>query len=113
MKIVRNTEKIEHQNNKVCKAFEYPMADKDISGAIIELTGRYPDKDYATNLEVKEMAYVIKGSGKLVVNGKEEMISEGDLIIIEPKEKFYWEGNMILFMPCTPAWTPDQHKETA
>ena len=113
MKVVRDNQRIEYQNNNVCKAFEYPMADKDISGAVIELTGRYPDKNYTINLEVKGMAYVVKGSGKLVVNGKEEIISEGDLIIIEAKEKFYWEGNMTLFMPCTPAWTSDQHKETA
>jgi len=26
-------------------------------------------------------------------------------------EKYFWEGEMEMFMPCTPAWYPEQHKE--
>jgi hypothetical protein len=33
------------------------------------------------------------------------------MILIEPEEKYYWDGNFTLFVPCTPAWYPEQHEE--
>ena len=111
MKVVRKDQTKEFKNSDVCTATEYPLGDKDINGAVIELTGRYPDKGRVVNLKCKELAYVIKGSGKVVVEGKEVEFQEGDLILIEPGEKYFWEGNTTMFMPCTPAWYPEQHKE--
>ena len=35
---------------------------------------------------------------------------EADLVLIDKGENYYWEGNMDLFVPCTPAWNPKQHK---
>lgn len=113
MKIVKNQQTKIFQNSKVCKAIEYPLGDKDINGAVIELNGRYPDKGRVVNLKCKELAYVVKGSGKLIVEGKEVELNEGDLALIEPGEKYFWDGNMTMFMPCTPAWYPEQHKEIA
>ncbi|MDO8663406.1 MAG: cupin domain-containing protein [Candidatus Wildermuthbacteria bacterium] len=111
MKVVYKNQTKEFKNSDKCTAIEYPLGDKDINGAVIELTGRYPGKGRVINLRCKELAYVIKGSGKVVVEGKEVKLQEGDLILIEPGEKFFWEGNMTMFMPCTPAWYPEQHKE--
>ncbi len=111
MKIVRKNEVKIFKNSEVCTAIEYPMGDKDINGAVIELSGRYPEKGRTMNEISKEMAYVIKGSGRVVVEGAEARLNEGDLVLIDPGEKFFWEGNMTLFMPCTPAWNPDQHKQ--
>ena len=111
MKVVYKNQAKEFKNSDVCTAIEYPMEDKDINGAVIELTGRYPDKGRAVNLKCKELAYVIKGAGRAVVEDEEIKLQEGDLILIEPGEKFFWEGNMTMFMPCTPAWYPEQHKE--
>ncbi len=87
------------------------MEDKDINGAVIKLSGRYPDKGRAVNLICKEMAYIIKGFGRIVVEGEEMKLEEGDLVLIDKGEKFFWEGNMKIFMPCVPAWHPEQHKE--
>jgi len=56
------------------------------------------------------MGYIISGSGKLVVEDKEYELTAGDLVLINPGEKFYWQGNMEIFMPCAPAWSPDQYK---
>jgi len=92
-------------------ALEYPIKDKDISVALIELTGRYPNKGIVLNEKCKELAYVIKGSGKLVVENKEVPVEEGDLVSIDPGEKYFWDGNLTLLIPCTPAWYPEQHKE--
>jgi len=110
MKIVKKDQRKEFKNGDYCIAFEYPMEDKNINGAVIKLSGRYPDKGWAVNEICKEMGYIISGSGKLVVEDKEYELTAGDLVLINPGEKFYWQGNMEIFMPCAPAWSPDQYK---
>lgn len=111
MKIVRKDQTIQFKNSPVCIATEYPLHDKDINGAVIELSGRYPDKGRVVNLKCKELAYVMKGSVNLYVEGKKVELQEGDMVLIYPKEKYYWDGNCTLFIPCTPAWSLEQHKE--
>lgn len=111
MKIIHKNQTKIIKNSNECTAIEYPLGDKDINGAIIEIKGRYPAKGRTVNLKCKEISYVIKGSGKVGIEGKETEISEGGLILIEPGEKFFWEGDLTMFMPCTPAWYPEQHKE--
>lgn len=111
MKIVHKNETKEFKNSDQCIAIEYPMGDKDINGAIGKISGRYPDKGRVVNTKCKELAYVIKGSGKVVVEGKEYLLNQGDVVLIEPNEKYFWEGNLEIFMPCTPAWYPEQHQE--
>ncbi len=108
--ISKNQTKI-FKNSNACTAIEYPLGDKDINGAVIELNGRYPKKDRVVNLKCKELAYIIKGSGRVVIEGREVKFSEGDLILIDAGEKYFWEGSTIMFMPCTPAWYPEQYKE--
>lgn len=111
MKIIHKNETKIFKNSDACTAIDYWTGDKDINGAVIELIGRYPDKDRVMNLECKEMGYVIRGSGKVVVDDEEIKLNEGDLILINPGEKFFWEGSMTIFMPCTPAWNHEQYKE--
>lgn len=111
MKIIHKSQAKTHKNSEGCDAIEYPLGDKDINGAVIKLHGREPDKGRVVNLKCKEIAYIIKGSGKVVVNGKEVRFKSGDLILIKPGEKFYWQGRATMFMPCAPAWYPEQYKE--
>ena len=111
MKIIHKNQTKQFKNSDVCTAIEYPFEDKDINGAVIELEGRYPDKGRVVNLKCKELAYVIKGSGKVLVEDKEVVLNEGDMVLIEPGEKYYWEGKMTMFVPCVPAWYPEQHEE--
>ena len=92
-------------------AREYPEGDLDIWGAVIEINGRYPEKGRTVNLECKELVYFLEGEGKLVVEDKEIEVRKGDQVVIEPGEKFYWQGKLKMFMPCTPAWHPEQHKQ--
>jgi len=110
MKIFRKNQAQRFQNGAHCVAFEYPTEDKDINGAAIEISGRYPEKGRAVNRKCKELAFVIKGNGKVVIDGNEQLIEEGDLISIEAGEKFFWDGEMRLFMPCAPAWYPEQYE---
>lgn len=110
MEIITKKQRKKFKNSDSCIVFEYPIADNNINGTIIELSGRYPDKGWAVNEICKEMGYIISGSGKIIIGGDEYLLEEGDLVLINPGEKFYWQGNMEIFMPCVPAWTPQQHK---
>ena len=111
MKIIRKEQTDRVRNSKNCIAVEYRLGDMDINGAIIELSGREPDEGRVMNTKCKELAYIINGSGKVVIDEKIINLKQGDLILIEPGEKFFWEGNMTMFMPCAPAWHPDQYKK--
>jgi len=110
MKAVFKNQSHEFKNSSVCTAIEYPLEDKDINGAVIKLKGRYPDKGRVMNLKCKELSYVMRGSGKVVIEGKEIEMKEGDMVLIFPGEKYFWEGKMEMFVPCTPAWYSEQHK---
>ncbi len=110
MKFVKKSETHKFENSKTAIAYEYPMEDKDLNGAVVELSGKYPDEGFVVNKVCKEMVYVIKGSGKIVVDDKEIAFGEGDLMLIEPGEKYYWNAHCTIFVPCTPAWYPEQHK---
>jgi len=111
MKIIHKDQTEKFKNSKNCMAIEYPLGDRGINIAIVELTGRYPSKGRVVNLKCKELAYVIKGSGKVVIEKEKIDLREGDLILIEPKEKYFWDGSLTMFVPCTPAWYPEQHKK--
>ncbi|KPJ56442.1 hypothetical protein AMJ49_04865 [Parcubacteria bacterium DG_74_2] len=111
MKIIHKNQTERFENSDVCIATEYPMGDKDINGAVIELGGRYPDKGRVVNLECKELIYVIEGLGRAEIEGEEIKLAKDDLVLIEPGEKFFLEGNLKLFVPCAPAWHLEQYKE--
>lgn len=111
MKIIRKNQAKVYKNSDVCVAIEYPLGDKDINGAVVEMNGRYPDKGRVVNLKCKELVYIIKGSGKVIIENKEVKFTKEDLILIKPGEKYYWEGDSTMFMSCTPAWYLEQHKE--
>lgn len=110
MKTVRKNESEEFRNSDACIVSEYYLGDPDINGAVIRLSGRYPENGRAVNLACKELAYVIDGFGRLVVDGVEETLQEGDLVCIDAGEKYFWDVAMTLFVPCVPAWTPEQHR---
>lgn len=111
MTIVRKNKARKFKNSPVCTAIEYPLHDKDISGAVIELRGRYPESGKVVNIKCKELAYVIDGSGEVGINNKVTKIAQGDVILIKQGERFYWKGNLTMFMPCVPAFDHKQHKE--
>lgn len=111
MKIIHKNQTKIFKNSDACTAIDYWTGDKDINGAVLEVNGRYPDKGRVVNLECKEMAYIIKGSGKAVVEGEEIKLDEGDLVLIDKGEKYFWEGNLTMFGSCAPAWSHEQHRE--
>ncbi len=111
MRLVRITETIEHANSDSCVVHEYPMDYDLVNGAVAQIYGRYPADGVVYNQACTEMAFVLGGSGRLVIGDAGHHLDSGDLVLIEPNEQYYWEGNMRLFIAATPAWTPEQHKQ--
>ncbi len=56
MKIVKKDQRKEFKNSDCCLAYEYPMDDRNINGAVIKLSGRYPDKGWAANEVARKWA---------------------------------------------------------
>lgn len=111
MKVIHKNQTEKFKNSDSCTAIEYPLEDKDIDGAVVELVGRYPEKGRVVNLKCKELSYIVSGSGKIVVEGHETVVQEGDLVLINPKERYFWDGNIVMFISCNPVWQIDQHKK--
>jgi len=108
--LVKKKSRIKYENSPKCIAYEYPMNDRDINIAFIKIKGRYPDKGQVTNEVVKELIFVVKGKGKIVIDKKEHNLEEGDSVIILPKQKYSFNGMLELIVSCSPAWYPEQHK---
>ena len=112
MKFVKKQEAKTYKNSDGCIAYEYHIGDNDINGAVIEIEGRYPDEGRVVNEKCKEIGYVISGSGYVVIEGEKVEFEKGDLVFIEPGEKYFWFGNNLkMFMPCSPAFYPEQHRK--
>jgi len=110
MKIASKDQTTKFKNGDTCIAHEYPLKDKDLDTAVVEVIGKYPVNGLATNTVCKELAYVLKGSGKIFIEDKEYVLEQGTEVLIEPNEKYSWEGNFTLIISCAPAWYPEQHK---
>ncbi len=64
------------------------------------------------NEKCKEVVFVISGNGSLTTKSDSVKLAPGDTALIPAGEQYYFEGkNLTIFMPCTPAWYPEQHKE--
>lgn len=109
MKKCNKNQTVEHKNSGHCVVSEFPIEDRDVNFAIAKISARYPETGLASNTICKEIVYVQEGSGKIVVNGVEHILNQGDVALIYPNEKFYWDGSMTIHIACTPAFTPEQH----
>lgn len=91
---------------------DYPMSDEDINFAVIKINCRSPKIGYQVNTDCKELLYIINGNGTLYLkNNKDEVIfNQGDVILIDKNECYAFDGNFEAAVPCTPAWTSEQHK---
>ena len=91
---------------------KYPIFDKDLDLSVIKINGRSPKVGYQTNTACKELLYIMSGSGTLEVKGKEEIIEfkKSDVNLLDKNECYAFEGKFEALVPCTPAWTSEQHK---
>ncbi len=100
----------EFENAQTCYGVNYPIGDKDINVALIQIAGRYPEKGRTYNESCKEIMYVVQGEGEAHCEGHQYSLKKNDVLFIDKNEKYYLTGHMTLFVPCTPAWTEEQHK---
>lgn len=90
---------------------DYPMTDTDINFAVIKIMSRSPKTGYQVNEECKELLYITQGIGTLYCKEKEAFtFKKGDVIVIDKGEYYAFEGDFEAAVPCTPAWTVEQHK---
>lgn len=113
MKTIRKSESKSFTNGPTCTGYSFPFGDKDIDIAAVTVNGRYPEEGYVLNEVCKEVAYVLGGSGVLVMGNEAiQDLQIGDAVMILPGEKYYWKGeNLEMIMPCSPAFDPSQHKK--
>lgn len=110
MKLSLKHQAKEKRMGNTCMVAETDLQHPHLNAAIATISGRYPDEKRVVNHECAEFAYVIQGQGKIVVNGKEQPLNIGDMLVIEPGEKYFWEGNMQLLLSCHPQWHKEQHE---
>ncbi len=111
MKFISKAEVQIHKNSDNCVASEYPIGDPDLDFATVEIAGRYPDSGRVTNFISKEICLILKGSGKIVIEGKEVTLIEGDVILVHAGEKYFWDGHMFIAVTSNPPWKIEQHKK--
>lgn len=110
MQFIKKEDAPEHKNSPACTAVEYAFKNEAaINIATIHLNGRYPETGYALNKVVKELMYVVRGSGSLTTAKQHTPLNEGDAVLIQPTEAYYLQGEMTLIIPSTPAWYAEQH----
>ena len=109
MKFISAAKSTQRQSNDHCTITEFPMNDNDLNFAIADLAGRYPESGRVKNLKCKEIVYIAEGSGKIVVNGHEQTLKAGDVVMVETNEPYFWEGTLKLLITCHPAFSVEQH----
>ncbi len=110
MKQITKKDTYQHKNSEKCIATEFDFADKDIDLGTATIRGRYPEKGYCVNEQVKELIYVLAGESALISKTQKIKFKKGDAILIDKNEAYYWQAHCRVAMVCTPAWTPEQHK---
>ena len=60
MNVVRKNQAKIFKNSEVCTAIEYPAEGGNINGAVIELTGRYPETGSVMNERCSDMLFLAR-----------------------------------------------------
>lgn len=61
-----------------------------------------------TQQEVEFNYYVIEGNGYFTLNGEEQEVSKGDLIVVAPGTKYTFGGKLKMLLINTPRWSAEQ-----
>lgn len=110
MKKYKKEDIILYKNSETCENLIYEIDDKDINFSIAKINGKYPETGYCVNEKVKELLYIMEGTGKLIKKDEVLEFKAGDVILVEKGGAYRWDANCKVVIPCTPAWYPEQHK---
>jgi mannose-6-phosphate isomerase-like protein (cupin superfamily) len=87
-----------------------PLGGDVTNGTVAEVTGRYPTVGWGRNNVSDEIVYVVSGSGTLETPEKNILLNAGDVAFVPKGQKIAWNGkDLVMFLPCVPAWRPEQH----
>lgn len=104
-------EKAEAYSGDGYSGMDYPSNDKDINFAVIKINSRSPKTGFQVNTDCKELLYIMNGNGTMYMKDNEAIeFNQGDVILIDKNECYAFDGNFEAAVPCTPAWTSEQHK---
>lgn len=109
MELIREEEARAFAHEPAATVRDYNTIDPEISGATATIKGRYPAEGFVMNMKVKEMAFVMAGTGTLHLPDKDVPLNVGDLVLLHPHEAFAWSGQMTLFIATTPRFDPAQY----
>jgi quercetin dioxygenase-like cupin family protein len=92
--------------------YEYGSLGTSVAnGTVAEINGRYPLQGWGRNLESDEIVYVVSGAGELQMPDSTQPLEPGDVAFVPRGQKIAWKGsNLVVFIPCVPAWRPEQHE---
>jgi mannose-6-phosphate isomerase-like protein (cupin superfamily) len=91
--------------------FEYNLNNKELGFAYAKINGRFPDSGRTINKVCQEIYYVISGSGKIFLEGKEFNLEKGDVFLIDSGKRYYVIGtNIVLACPTVPEWYSQQQE---
>lgn len=110
MKVCKKENSVLYKNSENCQNLEYPLGDPDINVSVATVNGKYPETGYCINEEVKELLYIMEGTGKLIKKDETIEFKAGDVILVEKGEAYRWDAKCTVLIPCTPAWYEEQHK---
>lgn len=111
MIVVNASQRREHRAADSVCVYEYDMPDPDLGGAVAVISGRYPQTGFVQNLKVKQLAYVLSGSGQMLTPGLARPLAAGDMVFIDVEESFAWDGAMELFLANAPRFDPAQYRQ--
>jgi mannose-6-phosphate isomerase-like protein (cupin superfamily) len=84
-----------------------PSGDQTI--AYVEIDGVYPEKGYSINDVCTESIFLVAGSVEVELDGKWNVLEEGDVCLIFPGNKYRMRGNGKALDLITPAWDKNQN----
>jgi len=94
-----------------CIVDEYDFPTKELSLAIAEINGRYPETGKNKNTHCEQIEYVLSGKGVIHSDQGDFEIQEGDSYYFQKNEVYYLEGdNLIIAIANSPKWTPEQYE---
>ncbi len=109
MQIIKQNQRRTLHPEPQTKVHEYDTDDAFISGAVAEIKGRYPAKGFVCNTRIKELAYIVRGTGFYLTQQDRTPLAAGDTLLIDHNEFYAWDGDMDIFLATAPAFDPQQY----
>jgi mannose-6-phosphate isomerase-like protein (cupin superfamily) len=94
-----------------CRVQEFDIGSKNMSLAVANIHGRYPEKGSACNTACEQIYHVVSGSATLHLEKGDFEIKKGDTHFFNKKEAYWLEAkDLEVVITNTPAWIREQYK---